>query len=61
MPVIHEEDETIGAPFVDFVDLLDIPDSVFDGSQDLLGGSAVAGGLTGVEYAPPSPFRTIAQ
>lgn len=51
MPVIHEDDEINGAPYVDFVDLLDIPESALDTSRDILGGSTVAGGLDGIEYA----------
>lgn len=42
MPVIREEDENIGVPPVDFADLLNIPETTFAGSNDILG-DATAG------------------
>lgn len=40
MPVIREEDDSLGAPPVDFSDLLNIPVTPLDTSNDILGDAA---------------------
>ncbi len=50
MPTIREDDESLDAPYADFSDLLDLPETGFSASGDILGLTTAPTGPEGAEY-----------